>query len=96
MGTGASDTTQLDFKFSGTYSRFYEVKVTQLPCSNEYKLVFSRKIRRVLILNPDLIATLQFFSRYPGCFQFHTGLTGRVKTFNFANCPSQSHLPNQE
>ena len=31
-----------------------------------------------------------------GCFQYHTGLTGRVKTFNFDNCPGQSHLPAQE
>ena len=53
MGTGASDTTQLDFTFSGTYSRFYEVKVTQLGCSNEYKLVISLKIRRLLIFKPS-------------------------------------------
>ena len=37
MGTGASDSTKLDFTFDGTYSRKYELKVTQLPCSNEYK-----------------------------------------------------------
>ena len=37
MGTGASDTTTLDFSFSGTYDRKYEVKVTQLPCSHEYR-----------------------------------------------------------
>ena len=37
MGTGASDSTTLDFTFSGTYDRKFEIKVTQLPCSNEYK-----------------------------------------------------------
>jgi len=71
MGAGASDTAQLAFTFSGTYSRFYEIKVTQVECSNEY-------------------------GQYPGCFQYHTGLAGRVETFNFANCPTQSHLPNQD
>ena len=37
MGTGASDSTTLDFTFSGTYDRKFEIKVTQLPCSNEYR-----------------------------------------------------------
>ena len=37
MGTSASDTTTLDFSFAGTYDRKYELKVTQVPCSHEYK-----------------------------------------------------------
>ena len=41
MGTGASDTTQLKFDFTDSTAlanaRFFEIKVTQLPCSNEYK-----------------------------------------------------------
>merc|ERR1711981_423992 len=71
MGTAATDSTTLGFTFSGDYSRLYEIKVTQLPCSNEY-------------------------ARYPGCLQYHTGLTGRVETFNYLNCPAQTHLPNQD
>ena len=37
MGATATDSTTLGFTFSGDYSRLYEIKVTQLPCSNEYK-----------------------------------------------------------
>ena len=38
MGQGATDTATLNFDIgSGTYSRFYEIKVTQLPCSSEYQ-----------------------------------------------------------
>ena len=41
MGTGASDTATLNFDFTDSTSlqnsRFFEVKVTQLPCSSEYK-----------------------------------------------------------
>ena len=41
MGTGTSDTTQLKFDFTDSTAlanaRFYEIKVTQLPCSSEYK-----------------------------------------------------------
>ena len=43
MGTSASDTTTLTFDFTDSTlnslanSRNYEIKVTQLPCSNEYK-----------------------------------------------------------
>ena len=41
IGTGASDTATLNFDFSDSTalqnSRFFEVKVTQLPCSSEYK-----------------------------------------------------------
>jgi len=76
IGTGASDTATLNFDFSDSTalqnSRFFEVKVTQLPCSSEY-------------------------NRFPGCFQYHEGLTGRIETFNYQNCGnSQSHLPNQD
>ena len=45
MGTTASDTTTLAFEFTDstlnqlTNMRNYEIKVTQLPCSNEYKYV---------------------------------------------------------
>ena len=48
------------------------------------------------MLTPTLIKDINYFSRYPGCFQYHTGLTGRVEAFNYANCPSQTHLPNHE
>jgi len=78
VGTGASDTATLQFDFTDnaalTNSRYYEVKVTQLPCNNEY-------------------------NRFPGCFQYHEGLTGRVETFNYQNCAldgTQTHLPNQD
>jgi len=78
IGTGASDTASLQFDFNDntalTNSRFYEVKVTQLPCTNEY-------------------------NRFPGCFQYHEGLTGRVETFNYQNCAdggAQTHLPSQD
>ena len=40
MGTTASDTATLSFKFADstalTNSRFYEIKITQLPCTSEY------------------------------------------------------------
>jgi len=31
-----------------------------------------------------------------GCLQWHTGLTGKIKTFNFDAGPSGPHLPNQK
>jgi len=72
MGTQASESVALSFDFTGTYSRFFEVKVTQLPCTSEY-------------------------NRFPGCLQYHEGLTGRIETFNYGNCvKTQSHLPNQD
>ena len=41
LGTGASDTAELKFDFTDSTAlannRFFEIKVTQLPCSNEYK-----------------------------------------------------------
>ena len=37
LGTGASDTATLNFALSGSYSRYYEIKITQLPCSSEYQ-----------------------------------------------------------
>ena len=39
LGTGASDTATLNFALSGSYSRYYEIKITQLPCSSEYQYV---------------------------------------------------------
>lgn len=76
IGTGASDSATLNFDFTNadtlSNTRFFEIKVTQLPCSNEY-------------------------NRFPGCFQYHEGLTGRVETFNYQNClNAQSHLPSQD
>ena len=47
MGTTASDTTTLSFEFTDSTanslanSRNYEIKVTQLPCSSEYKYVYA-------------------------------------------------------
>ena len=41
MGTGASDTVNLALDFSDATNlanqRFFEIKVTQLPCSSEYQ-----------------------------------------------------------
>ena len=41
MGTVSSDTATLAFKFADnsalTNSRFYEIKITQVKCSSEYK-----------------------------------------------------------
>ena len=40
MGTGASDTVNLNLDFQDAQTvnnaRFFEIKVTQLPCSSEY------------------------------------------------------------
>ena len=36
-----------------------------------------------------------FFRPTSGCLQYHTGVTGRIETFNF-NTAAGSHLPNQE
>jgi len=69
LGASSADTATLAFAFSGTYDRYYEIKVTQLPCTSEY-------------------------ARFAGCFQYFEGLTGKVESFNFPNCGSQSHLPN--
>ena len=45
MGTAASDTATLAFKFSDnaalSNSRLYEIKVTQIPCSSEYRYVIT-------------------------------------------------------
>ena len=41
MGTGASDTVSLALDFSDATNlanqRFFEIKVTQLPCASEYQ-----------------------------------------------------------
>ena len=57
MGTGASDSTTLDFTFSGTYDRKFEIKVTQLPCSNEYRyaIYISRNPQLLILLLHKLI-----------------------------------------
>ena len=46
--------------------------------------------------NP-IIFHIQIFFSSPndGCVQWHTGLTGQFKTFNFANAAGP-HLPNQK
>lgn len=66
-GTQSGDTATLAFTFSGTYNRFWDIKVTQIPCNSNYD-------------PPD------------GCLQYHTGIEGRFKTFNF---DGNQHLQNQ-
>ena len=43
MGTGYSDTATVNFDFTDSTglqnSRFFEIKVTQLPCASEYQYV---------------------------------------------------------
>lgn len=47
MGATASDTATLSFEFTDSTenalanSRNFEIKVTQLPCSSEYKYVYA-------------------------------------------------------
>jgi hypothetical protein len=75
MGAASSDTATAKFTFlsTSTTGRTYEIKVTQIACSD--------------INRPQA-----------GCLQYHTGLTGRLSTFNFAETTtaSQMHLGSQE
>ena len=36
IGRGSSDTANLAFTFSGTFSRYFDIKVTQIPCDVNY------------------------------------------------------------
>jgi len=102
MGTTSLDTTALKFDFSDNTnlqnSRFYEIKVTQLPCTNEYKYASAFPLQNIVIfyLSLNFIIIIFYCSRFAGCFQYYEGFTGRVETFNYQNCGAQSHLPNQE
>ena len=37
LGRQASDTATLAFTFSGTFSRYWDIKVTQIPCDVNYE-----------------------------------------------------------
>ena len=37
VGRGASDCATLAFTFSGTFSRYWDIKVTQIPCDVNYE-----------------------------------------------------------
>ena len=37
VGRQASDSATLAFTFSGTLSRFWDIKVTQIPCNVNYE-----------------------------------------------------------
>ena len=37
LGRGASDSATLAFTFSGTLSRYWDIKVTQIPCDVTYE-----------------------------------------------------------
>ena len=37
VGQGSSDSATLAFTFSGTYSRFWDIKITQIPCNVNYE-----------------------------------------------------------
>ena len=36
IGQGSSDSATLAFTFSGTFSRYWDIKVTQIPCGVTY------------------------------------------------------------
>ena len=36
-GTQSTDTATLAFAFSGTFNRFWDIKVTQIPCNSNYE-----------------------------------------------------------
>ena len=38
-GTLGTDTAMLSFTFSGTFNRFWDIKVTQIPCKANYEYV---------------------------------------------------------
>ena len=40
VGRGSSDTATLAFTFSGTFSRYWDIKITQIPCDVTYELVY--------------------------------------------------------
>jgi hypothetical protein len=37
-GALSTDTATLAFAFSGTFSRYWDIKVTQIPCTSNYQL----------------------------------------------------------
>jgi hypothetical protein len=36
-GALSTDTATLAFAFSGTFSRYWDIKVTQIPCNSNYQ-----------------------------------------------------------
>lgn len=75
IGPASGATASLAFTFgtSTTVSRTWELKVTQIECSNPSR------------------------PSDAGCLQYHTGTTGRVASFNFAQTTTtiMQHLPSQ-
>ena len=95
MGTLASDTSTVSFSFSGaSTARMWEVKISQIPCGSNYGWVNLFKTLLFETKN-NFFNNFIFFDRpRNGCLQYHTGLTGRMTTFNFIPT-DQGHLKDQ-
>ncbi len=95
IGAQDGDTAMLAFTFAAAnmaFQRMWDIKVTQLECTNENAWaetilteVVTKHINSCFALRP----------RDTSCLQFHTGLTGRIETFNF-NANNDNHLNNQQ
>ena len=64
---GATATLAFTFGTSTTVSRLWEIKVTQIECSNRGRPTDS------------------------GCLQYHTGISGRIESFNFKQSSTALH-----
>ena len=90
-GTLSTDTATLNFAFSGTFSRYWDVKVTQIPCGTNYMYDKSP-----FWCNSYVSFVANFCSQPSGCLQYTTSLSGRFTSFNFAGVNSAyQHLANQ-
>ena len=92
MGALSSDTATLNFDFSGSSNiRQWDIKVTQVPCNGR-----GRQVLRVSILVMFFVCTTDLIFRAPdGCLQYHTGVSGRITSFNFLDSGG-THLASQK
>ena len=68
IGRGSSDSATLAFTFSGTFSRYWDIKITQIPCGVAYDA-------------PN--GCLQYHTGIDGRFStFNYGLTGTPSTYS--------------
>ncbi len=93
-GTLSTDTATLNFAFSGSFSRYWDVKVTQIPCGTNY--MYKSSSFKLTLIAFYFYFVLFKCSQPSGCLQYTTSLSGRFTSFNFAGVNSAyEHLANQ-
>ncbi len=113
IGANSGDTAVLNFAFNvgddddddddNNVDRRWDVKVTQIECTNPNSSVHStidtrtQKSRHPVSVFFFFSLSLMGQQNSPPetCLQYMTGLTGRIETFNFRST-TDNHLNNQE